>query len=203
MMTKNNKIKTIIALLALSFTISAQNLKPGDGIKISFFNIEEEINGEYFIQDNGNIHLPYLGLLKTMNKDFSELRSDVIKGYTNIYKNPEISVQPLYRIGILGEVTNPGVYYVSGFETITDVLALAGGENSDSNIENIMILRNDSQMEIDLESFLVGNNNLSDIGIESGDKIFVPRTWWVGARDASILVSGVAVIVALAGLFTN
>ena len=202
-MTKNNKIKTIITLLALSFTISAQNLKPGDGIKISFFNIEEEINGEYFIQDNGNIHLPYLGLLKTMNKDFSELRSDVIKGYTNIYKNPEISVQPLYRIGILGEVTNPGVYYVSGFETITDVLALAGGENSDSNIEDIMILRNDSQMKIDLESFLEGNNNLTDIGIESGDKIFVPRTWWVGARDASILVSGVAVIVALAGLFTN
>jgi len=203
MITKKNKMTTLAIFLIFTLCVSAQSLNPGDGIKISLFNVTDQISGEYYIQDNGNIHLPYLGLLKTINKDFSQLRSEVIEGYKNIYRNPEISVQPLYRIDILGEITNPGFYYVTGFETITDLLALAGGENNDSDIENIIVIRNDSQVKIDLESFLEGDNNINDIGLESGDKIFVPRTWWVGARDASILVSSVAVVVALAGLFTK
>ncbi len=142
-------------------------------------------------------------MVNAINKDFAEIRNEII-GF--IFKNlchPEVNIQPLYRISILGEVGNPGIYYVNGYETLTDIVALAGGETSDSNIENLVILRNDSKVELDLKAFLKGENRIADIGIESGDKIYVPRTWWVGARDASILLSGVTVLVAIASLFTR
>lgn len=190
-------------LLLANISLLGQQLKPGDGIRITFFNIEDSVKGNYYVQDNGMIHLPYLGLVNTREVNFSELRSNIISDYSEIYRNPEINIQPLLRINIFGEVQNPGVYYLTGFETLTDLITIAGGETSDSNIENISIIRNESKLNVDLNLFLNGKNILSNIGIESGDKIYVPRRWWVGARDASIVVSGVAVLVALAGLFTN
>lgn len=199
-----NSIKlSAILLMLFVISISGQQLKQGDGIKISFYNIDEQIQGEYFIQENGRIHLPYIGNIDAQSLDFAEVQNMIITEYSKIYRNPEISVQPLLRVDIIGEVGNPGVYYLTGFETITDLLALAGGETNDSKIESIFIMRNDTQLEIDLEEFLYGKSELHDIGIESGDKIYVPRTWWVGARDASVIVSGLAVLVTIAGLLAK
>jgi len=204
-MTKSNLNKIIAILFMFSFIsiLTAQELKQGDGIRINFYNITENLTGDYFIQENGKMQLPYLGMINFIGEDFNLVRTNIINEYSKIYRNPEISIQPLLRVNILGEVGAPGVYFLTGYETISDLLALAGGETSDSNIEDLILLRNNSQMEVDLESFLEGDNKLVDIGLESGDQIFVPRTWWVGARNASILVSGVAVLVAVASLFTN
>lgn len=203
MIVKNIKIALLLVLLLSISKLSAQYLKPGDGIKISFLNIDDPVNGNYYILDNGKIQLPYLGLIQTQNKDFAKLKTELIDAYSKLYRNPELDIQALYRIDILGEVGKPGVYYLTGYESVTDLISLAGGETSDSNLENILIMRNDSKLEIDLESFLEGNNNINDIGIESGDKIFVPRTWWVRARDVSVVVSGLTVLVAVASLFTK
>ena len=202
-MRKRHLIIFAVVILFCSEFNFGQTLKPGDGIKISFFNINDSVKGNYYIMDNGNVHLPYLGMINSQKKDFSEIRTEIIEKYSKLYQNPEINIQPLYRIDILGEVGNPGVYYLTGFETLSDLIAMAGGETNDSNIEDIVLLRNDSKLDIDLKSFISGKNNIGNIGIESGDKVYVPRTWWVGARDASILVSGVAVLVAIAGLFTK
>lgn len=200
----NTKIKILTSLLFLfaSFTFG-QTLNPGDGIKISFFNIDEEIAGDYYIQDNGRIHLPYIGMVNAQTLEFAEIQSTIIEEYSKIYKNPEITVQPLMRVDIIGEVGQPGVYYLTGFETITDLISLAGGETNYSNIDNVVIVRNDSQLDVDLDAFLSGENNLNDIGLESGDKVYLPRSWWVRAGDVSAIVSGVAAVVAIASLLSN
>lgn len=201
-------MKKILFIILITFSISmsslyAQILRAGDGIRITFFNIEDAVKGDYFVQENNRIHLPYLGLINTLNKDFSEIRNEVINGYSNIYKNPEINIEPLYRISILGEVKQPGLYYLTGFEKLTDLIALAGGETSDSNLDGILLVREDANLKTDLSSFIKGKNTTADIGLISGDKIYVPRTWWVGARDASIIISGVAVLITMVSLFTK
>ncbi len=201
-------MKNITKLLVIIFIVSSakitgQVLKPGDGINLTFFNIQEKIQGQYYIQDNGKIQLPYLGLINTVNRDFSTIRNEIIDKYSRIYRNPELNIQPLYRIDILGEVGKPGVYYASGFESLTDILAKAGGETNDADLDGIYIIRDNSKMEINVKDIFENGNSMLDIGIRSGDKIYVPRTWWVTARDASVIVSGVAVLVAIAGLFTK
>ncbi len=201
-------MKNITKLILIIFIVSTANtfsqvLKPGDGINLTFFNIQEKIQGQYFIQDNGKIQLPYLGLINTVNKDFSSIRNEIIKKYSKIYRYPELNIQPLYRISVLGEVGKPGVYYASGFESLTDILAKAGGETNDADLDGIYIIRDNSKMEINVKDIFEKGNSILDIGIRSGDKIYVPRTWWVTARDASVIVSGVAVLVAIAGLFTK
>ncbi len=202
------KIKNLTMFLVIVFTLSysnsfSQTLKPGDGIKLAFYNIEDSIKGNYFIEENGSIQFPYIGSVNFLDKEFNEVKSEIIEKYSKFYKNPEINIQPLIRVDILGEVGSPGVYYLNGYETITDLLSYAGGETSDSNIDDIFVIRNNTRMKIDLESFLNGENSIHDIGLESGDKIYVPRTWWVSTRNASIVVSGLAVIVTIASIFSN
>ncbi|MCB0747909.1 MAG: polysaccharide biosynthesis/export family protein, partial [Ignavibacteriae bacterium] len=105
---KNIKLLAVL-IVFLSINIFGQILKPGDGIRINFYNIPEPIKGDYFIQENGKIQLPYLGMINSTDRDFSELHDQIISEYSKIYRDPEISVQSLYRIDILGEVGKPGV----------------------------------------------------------------------------------------------
>ena len=43
----------------ISLNSYAQELNPGDGIRISFLDIEDVITGDYYIQPNGLINLPH------------------------------------------------------------------------------------------------------------------------------------------------
>jgi len=200
---KNILHTIILTFILFTVNIFAQTLKPGDGINLSFYNIQDKIKGEYYIQDNGNIQLPYIGIINTVGRDFAAIRNQIVKEYSKIYRNPEINIQPLFRIDVLGEVGKPGVYYATGFETFIDILAKAGGETNDADIDGIFILRKESKMKIDLESIFESGKTFNDIGLQSGDRIYVPRTWWVTARDASVIVSGVAVLVGIISLFTK
>lgn len=197
-------LKLILAILLFnSYLAIGQILEPGDGIRISFYNINDPVAGDFFIEKDGNVHLPYIGFVNTVDKEFEEVRTKVIDSYTKLYKEPEINIIPLLRVHIIGEVSNPGVYYLTGVEKLSDLIALTGGEKSYSDIDHIVLIRDGQALQIDIEAFLEGDENLSNIGIESGDEIYIPKTWWEGAGKVSIIVSGVAVIVAIAGLLTN
>ncbi len=42
----------------------AQILNPGDGVRITFLNITDQISGDYFIQQDGSLQLPFIGIVK-------------------------------------------------------------------------------------------------------------------------------------------
>jgi len=42
---------------------------------------------------------------------------------------------------------------------------------------------------------------MSDIGLQSGDRIFVPKTWWANARSVTIILSVISVLVTIAIFF--
>ncbi len=205
--TKRMKMKNLLLIIAFisAFSVNtfAQILKPGDGIRLTFYNIEDKVNGDYFVMEDGTIRLPYLGVLDAKETFFNVLKEKIVAKYDSIYKNPELSVQPLFRVSIIGEVNKPGVYYVTGFEKISDVLALAGGKTSAGNLDEIYLVRDGKKVEVDAEQIFEEGNVLADFDVRSGDKIFVPRNFWAKSNDASILVSALAVVAAIIGIFVN
>ena len=128
--------------ILISLNSYAQELNPGDGIRISFLDIEEIISGDYYILPNGLINLPQIGVINTSNKDFKEIKSEIELNYASLYKDPHISVNALFRINILGEVAAPGFYYVSDYEKFTAILALAGGTTAAADLNDIKLIRN-------------------------------------------------------------
>jgi protein involved in polysaccharide export with SLBB domain len=200
---KNIKIIIALIMCVLIAGTNAQSLNPGDGLRITIFNISEDISGDYYIQQDGRLQLPFLGSLNTNEKQFTDLHNEVLAKYDSLYRNPEITVQPLYRINVLGEVRNPGQYYVTGVEKLSNVLAMAGGETTDANLDDIYIVRNDEKLEVNVKDILSRGETINDIGLQSGDRVYVPREWWVGARNTTFLISGVAVLVTIVSLFVR
>jgi polysaccharide export outer membrane protein len=197
------KVFIIIIFLA-NFSLeslSAQELNPGDGVKVTFFNITDPISGDYFVQQDGNIQLPYIGLILVIGREFIAIEKDIFTKYDSLYKNPELTIQPLYKISIMGEVRRPGIYYATGVEKLVDLMALAGGETSDADLDDIYIIRQDQEIKVDAQNIVEQGADLGDIGLKSGDRIYIPRRWWVSARNTGIIISGAAVIVTLISLF--
>jgi polysaccharide export outer membrane protein len=172
-----------------SFTSNAQILEPGDGIKLILYHVSESISGEYYIQEDGFISLPFLGKIKASDRNIDSLKSEIYTRYNNLYKNPELSILPIIRINIFGEVRNPGFYYVTGIDRLSDILAKAGGTTSDADLGDININRKNKEIQINGEKAIQNGSKLDDIGLQSGDQIFVSRKWFSGATETVILSS--------------
>ena len=63
-----NLLVILFATLSIFISLNsyAQELNPGDGIRISFLDIKEVITGDYYIQPNGLINLPQIGDNRTL-----------------------------------------------------------------------------------------------------------------------------------------
>ena len=185
----------ILLIVVSSFSgLYGQILNPGDGVRIIFYNISDNISGDYFIQQNGFLQLPFIGNIDTRNRDFKFIKTQIVTKYDSLYKNPELTVQPLLRINILGEVRNPGYYYVTDVEKISGILALAGGVTGSAASKEIYILRGEEEIELDVSELTAKGNTAADFGLRSGDRIFVPRSFWADASQYAIIFSGIAVL---------
>ncbi len=180
--------------------IFAQQLNPGDGVRITFLNITDQITGDYFIQQDGNLQLPFIGLVKTTNINFKTLRQTIFNKYAELYKDPALTIQPLIRINVLGEVRNPGYYYVTDVEKMTGILALAGGVTGAAATDDIYIIRNDQEIQLKKSEVIEKGNTVADLGLQSGDRIFIPRSFWADAGQYGLILSGLAVLVTLVSI---
>ena len=117
--------------------------------------------------------------------------------WTEVYKDPELTIQPLLKINILGEVRTPGYYYVTDIENMTGILALAGGVTGSAATGDIYIIRGSDEILLDAYELMEANKTANDIGLRSGDRIFVPRSFWADAYQYGIILSGLAVLTTL------
>ena len=194
-----NLLLILFATLSIFLNLNsyAQELNLGDGVRISFLDIDDVITGDYYIQPNGLLSLPFIGVINTSNKDFKEIKSNIEFRYDSLYKNPNLTVNALFRINVLGEVRTPGFYYVSDYEKFTAILAFAGGTTGNADLESIKLIRNFEEILLDVETIILEGSSATDFGLQSGDQIFVPRTWWSDARGFTIILSALALIVTI------
>jgi len=197
----------IFLTLAISLTTSlesqAQKLSAGDGVRISFLDIKDIISGDYFIEPTGLLQLPFIGIINTTDKDIKEIISEIEFRYDSLYKNPQLTVHTLFRINVLGEINNPGFYYVSELEKFTAILALAGGTTGNADLESIVLLRNFEEIHLDVETIIKEGSSATDFGLQSGDQIMVPRTWWADAKGLTILISAASLVVVIIALIVR
>ena len=200
-------MKNILLILftTLSIFVSlnsyAQELNPGDGVRITFLDIQDDISGDYFIQSNGFIQLPFIGILNTTNRDFKDIKAQIEFRYDSLYRQPILTVNALFRINVLGEVTNPGFYFITEMEKFTAILALAGGTTGSADLESIFLIRNNEEINLDVSTIIQEGSSATDFGLQSGDQIYVPRTWWADAKGLTIILSAAALLVTIIAIF--
>ena len=122
-------------------------LSPGDSIVITVFR-EPDLNTQQRLSRDGTINFPLLGVIRLSAKNTNEAAALIAnllsKGYL-IHPQVTVSVVDYAKIKftILGQVSNPGAFEISGDQNI-DILAAiarAGGFTRLANPANVIVRR--------------------------------------------------------------
>jgi len=147
--------------------------QPGRALRVTIWQ-EPDLSGDYSIDSNGYVILPLIGRINVSRFSQESLESYLTNEYSNYLRSPIIMVEPLIRVGVLGEVKQPGLFRVNPDSPLWDVIDMSGGPTAKANIKGIKVIRNGKVVSKDLLSAFENGESLSSIGIESGDQVYVP-----------------------------
>lgn len=109
---------------------ASYSLGPGDQVRIITFG-EENLTGEFRVNDSGNIALPLVGAVHAAGLTSGDLEAAVAAALRrgNLVHKPSVAVEVIaYRpIYVLGQVNKPGQYPYQPGMTVVTAVAVAGG----------------------------------------------------------------------------
>lgn len=80
---------------------------------------------------------------------------------------------------------------------MSGILALAGGVTGAAATDDIYIIRDGQEIELSKSDVIERGNTAADIGLKSGDRIFISRSFWADAGQYGLILSGIAVLATL------
>lgn len=167
-------------------------LAPSDEIEIKVAG-EDDLNGVYKIDNEGNIAFPILGkvyvvdmtLTQAENKITKQLEKDYFKTRVNLYA--QIKNFHKRKVTISGEIKNPGCYEFGEDKNMSfvELISLAGGPTEKACMNATTIIRPEGQGKA--RTFKVKAGDImeareKDIILNSGDRVNIP--------NANVIVMG-------------
>jgi polysaccharide export outer membrane protein len=169
-------------------------IRPGDVVRILVW-AHPELSGEFPIDENYDLLFPLIGAINVRTISVAQLRERLNTDLSQLFQRPFISVTPLFRVAVLGEVLKPGLYPVDPTLTVFDLLALAGGPTRQANSNRMQLIRGGENIRVSVDPAAVARSTLRELGVRSGDQIVVPRSAFT--RDDWSLVIQIASLVLL------
>jgi len=186
-MSKFSGLATVLLLAAVFGAAPQQTryqLKNGDTLDLTFVYVPE-FNQTVTIQPDGYVSLRGVGEVLAGGLTLPELTKAIETKYIGILKEPEVSVEikdfekPFFLAQ--GEVGKPGKYDLRSDIKLSEAVAIAGGLSPNAKHSQVLLFRRlggDSVdvKEIDLKKVLQGKDLASDVRIQAGDMVFVPKS---------------------------
>ncbi len=172
----------------------AFTLEQGDVIRVKIWR-EKDLDGDYQVDETGDITLPLLGARRVIGVPWSALRDSLLVAYRRELKAPSVSLVPLRRVFVLGEVTKPGKYLADPTLNLGGIVALAGGASPQGDLGRLRIVRHG---EVIARGAALDGATVPDI--RSGDEIFVDQRSWFDRNStfvASAAISVASIIITL------
>jgi protein involved in polysaccharide export with SLBB domain len=172
----------------------AFSLGEGDVIRVKIWR-EKDLNGDYQVDEAGMITLPLLGARRATGIPWPALRDSLLNAYRRELKAPSVSLVPLRRVFVLGEVTKPGPYLADPTLNLGGIIALAGGASPVGDLGKLRIVRHG---QVIARGAALDGANVPDI--RSGDEIFVDQRSWFDRNStfvASAAISLASIIITI------
>lgn len=148
-------------------------LRPGDVLQINVWP-QTDLSGEFIVEESGYVYLPYLQEVEAAGVSINDLRVRLREGYRGVMQNPVVTITPLFRVTIMGQVQRPGIYQVTPSNSLFDVIGMAGGFRNDADPERMTVVRPGQVIEFDALRALERGEDLDVIRLRSGDQVIVP-----------------------------
>jgi protein involved in polysaccharide export with SLBB domain len=168
-------------------------LRSGDLLKIRVYR-DSELSGQYLIDAQGNVQMPGVGVIRAAGLDPTQITQRMIEAFrARGFRAPEIAIQPLIRVSVLGEVRAPGLYPVEPGVSLIQLLTLAGGPTDHANLKRAQVIRENHVFAVDLESALAGSA-AGRVTLYSNDVVYLPPKHNVFSRDNITLAATLAAL---------
>jgi polysaccharide export outer membrane protein len=118
-----------------------------DTIDVTVFE-EPDLSAKAIQVDaSGNIALPLVGSVLAQGKTATDLGKELETLFgTKYLRNPQVTVTVAasvsQKVSVQGEVTQPGIYPLTGPTTLLDVISMAKGETEVAKLQEVVVFRN-------------------------------------------------------------
>ena len=169
-------------------------LGPGDEVIIDIWGTNQA-NLSRTISQEGTISIPDIGMISLNGMSIKQAEAYLKRKLGQIFsvdgENAKSEIKltlggiRTIQVNMMGEVANPGTYYLSSLSNLYHALHLAGGVSPLGSLRNIQLIRKGKVVaNVDIYDFIYKGMMESELILEEGDIINVP------AYDIIVDVSG-------------
>lgn len=144
---------------------------------------EPDVSRTVPVRSDGKISLPLVGELQAGGQTPRQLEQEITKRLQSYISEPEVTVivteSKSQRINILGMVSKPGTYLLTGSATVLDAIAMAGGFKDFAKKKSIYVLRaapdgTQQRIPFNYNDVIKGKNPEQNIKLMPHDTLVVP-----------------------------
>jgi len=154
-------------------------LGAGDQILIKVWGVLDE----QFITEvtpEGFLIIPSVAEISVAGEMLADASKLVKSNLARSFKNASFSVRLIrmrkFRVFIVGEIENPGTYYLRGADRVVDALQLAGGVHTWGDETCIQVRHLDEEVDtLNISRFYQEGDLEENVFVSGGDIIYVPR----------------------------
>jgi len=168
---------------------ASPTLQPGDHVRIAVLGEDPNLSGEFEVAPDSTLKHPLYSQVKVVGVPLPMLKERFASFLRRFQKEPQLQVEPLFKVGVRGEVRNPNIYFLAPETTVAEAVTHANGPTERADVDRVTVLREGGTLSLNL-SPVASNQDLHTV--RSGDQINV------AARRN--VMSGIGVVVPLLGV---
>lgn len=182
-------IITFLSMVTMQYqTAFAQDYLVGsqDVLRITVYE-HPDLTTVVRVGEEGKITFPLIGELEVKNLSVQQIEKKIAERLSEGYiSNPQVSVfieqYKGQKATVIGEVTKPGQYEITGPTSVLDAISMALGMTKDAGY-TITLLRKDlasgninyKKISIDVDRLFRDGEFNQNVQLQGGDVIYVPR----------------------------
>jgi polysaccharide biosynthesis/export protein len=190
-MTRTLVLLSLLTLLAVQAAlVGAEEATPppatyrigaGDVLEISVWK-NEQLSRTVTVRPDGMISLPLLNDVQAAGSTPLQLRDTLAKKLAEYVPAAEVSVivnrVRSFSVSVIGSVTKPGHFNLSGPTTVLDALAMAGGVTEFASRKSIFVVRAEpngtKRLPFNYNKAISENDEGENFLLQAGDVVVVP-----------------------------
>ena len=143
------------------------SLQPGDKVTVTVW-MRPELSGDFVVAQDGSLNHPLYRQVRVVDVPSTEVE-DRLRSFLASYEaNPQVVVQPYYKVAVAGSVMRPDIYDLPPGTTIAQAVTHAGGVTETGKRDDVRLFRQGNEIRFDLTEL-----EAVQMQVQSGDQIQV------------------------------
>jgi len=148
-----------------------QMLAPGDSIRLIVWR-QPELSGGFIVSPEQTLAHPLFQQVVVGGVPLDSARAHVAAALAKYVQDPQFVMEPFFRVAVIGEVRQPGMYALPRMATLIQAIAASGGPTESAQLDRVTLFRQGAVIPVDLTNFA---DPMANTLILSGDRVVVPR----------------------------